>query len=104
MKGFVKVASLSDMAEDTAKMVTVGHAQVCLARSQGEIFAVADECTHAEVSLADGDVEHGTVECWLHGSKFDLRTGRPTGLPATEPVDVFPVQIDGDDVYVAVKE
>ena len=65
---------------------------------------VADECTHAEVPLSEGDVENGTVECWMHGSRFDLRTGAPTGLPATEPVQVFPVRVDGDDVYVAVKE
>jgi 3-phenylpropionate/trans-cinnamate dioxygenase ferredoxin subunit len=56
------------------------------------------------VPLSEGDVENGTVECWMHGSRFDLRTGEPTGLPATEPVQVFPVRVDGDDVYVAVKE
>jgi 3-phenylpropionate/trans-cinnamate dioxygenase ferredoxin subunit len=44
------------------------------------------------------------VECWLHGSRFDLRTGKPTGLPATEAVPVYSVRIDGDDIYVAVKE
>jgi nitrite reductase/ring-hydroxylating ferredoxin subunit len=102
--GFVKVASLSSLADDCAIQVTIGDVQVCLAKTQGEVLAVRDECSHAEVSLADGEVENGTVECWLHGSKFDLRTGTPTGLPATEPVPVYPVRIDGDDIYVAVKE
>jgi nitrite reductase/ring-hydroxylating ferredoxin subunit len=104
MSEFVKVASLADLQDDSAVLVAVGHTQICLARSQGEVMAIQDECSHAEVSLSDGEVENGTVECWLHGSKFDLRTGQPTGLPATEPVPVFPVRIDGDDVFVAVKE
>jgi 3-phenylpropionate/trans-cinnamate dioxygenase ferredoxin component len=104
VRGFVKVATLSSLAEDSAVQVEVGNTPVCIARSQGEVMAIFDECSHAEVSLSDGEVEHGTVECWLHGSRFDLRTGKPTGLPATESVPVYPVRIDGDDIYVAVKE
>jgi nitrite reductase/ring-hydroxylating ferredoxin subunit len=104
IKGFVRVAALSDLAEDTAKQVMVGGTPVCLARSQGEVMAIFDECSHAEVALSDGDVENCTVECWLHGSRFDLRTGKPIGLPATEAVPVYPVRIDGDDIFVAVKE
>jgi 3-phenylpropionate/trans-cinnamate dioxygenase ferredoxin component len=104
MKGFVKVASLASLAEDSALAIEIGATPICLARTGGEVFAVGDECSHAEVSLADGDVENGAIECWLHGSRFDLRTGRPSGLPATEPVPVYPVRIDGDDIYVAVKE
>jgi 3-phenylpropionate/trans-cinnamate dioxygenase ferredoxin component len=103
-RGFVRVAALSDLAEDSAIAVTVGGTPVCLARSQGEVMAILDECSHAEVALSDGEVEQCTVECWLHGSRFDLRTGKPTGLPATEAVRIFPVRIDGDDIYVAVKE
>jgi 3-phenylpropionate/trans-cinnamate dioxygenase ferredoxin component len=104
VKGFVKVASLSAIADDTAVHVEVGNVPVCLARSGGEVMAILDECSHAEVSLSDGEVENCTIECWLHGSRFDLRTGKPTGLPATEAVPVYPVRIDGDDIYVAVKE
>jgi nitrite reductase/ring-hydroxylating ferredoxin subunit len=103
-KGFVKVATLSALAEDTPVHVEVGRTPVCVVRSGGEVMALLDECSHAEVALSDGDVEHGTVECWLHGSRFDLRTGKPIGLPATEPVPIYPVRIDGDDIYVAVKE
>ena len=70
-----------------------------------EVFAVEDTCSHSYVPLSEGDVEGCTVECWLHGSRFDLRTGKPTGLPATEPVATFPVEVrenpDGtSDVYV----
>ena len=104
MNGFVKVCSLSALADETALHVDVGRTPVCVVRSQGEVVALLDECSHAEVALSDGDVEAGTIECWLHGSRFDLRTGKPTGLPATEAVPIYPVRIDGDDVLVAVKE
>jgi len=98
-----RVASLSDLADDTAVRVKVGGTPVCLARSGGEVFAVHDVCSHADVALSEGDVEDGTVECWLHGSRFDLRTGAPTGLPATKPVATYPVTIEGDDVLVDVE-
>jgi 3-phenylpropionate/trans-cinnamate dioxygenase ferredoxin component len=101
---FVRVCALSSLAEESALHVDVDGVEVCLARTQGEVFAIRDECSHAEVPLSEGDVEDGTVECWLHGSRFDLRSGKPTGLPATEAVPVYPVRIDGDDIYVAVKE
>jgi 3-phenylpropionate/trans-cinnamate dioxygenase ferredoxin subunit len=104
VRGYVKACSLAALPEESAVRVEIGRTPVCIARTMGEVLAVFDECSHAEVSLSDGEVEDGTVECWLHGSRFDLRTGLPTGLPATEPVAVYPVRVDGDDVYVAVKE
>ncbi len=68
----------------------VGDLDVALARDGDEFFAIQDMCSHAAVALSEGEVEDCTVECWLHGSRFDLRTGKPTGLPATEPVATFP--------------
>jgi 3-phenylpropionate/trans-cinnamate dioxygenase ferredoxin component len=64
----------------------------------GSIHVIDDTCSHAEVSLAEGEVEDCSIECWLHGSRFDLRTGRPTGLPATKPIAVYPVTVEGDTV------
>ncbi|MDP9434780.1 MAG: non-heme iron oxygenase ferredoxin subunit [Actinomycetota bacterium] len=84
--------------------VLVEGTPVCLARSGGEVFAVHDVCSHADVPLSEGDVEDGTVECWLHGSRFDLRTGKPTGLPATRPVPVYTVKTEGDDVLVSLEK
>jgi 3-phenylpropionate/trans-cinnamate dioxygenase ferredoxin subunit len=98
----VRVASLSDLPEEGAVRVDVAGRAICLARSQGEVFAVSDTCTHADVSLSEGDVQDGTVECWLHGSEFDLRTGAPTCLPATVPVATYPVTVEGGDVLVDV--
>ncbi len=69
------------------------------------MHAIDDTCTHADVSLSEGEVDGRTIECWLHGSRFDLVTGEPTGLPATRPVAVHAVTIDDSgDVLVAVKE
>ena len=95
---------LSQLADNSSVGVEIDDVPVCIARTQGEVYAINDICSHAEVNLSDGDVEDGTVECWLHGSRFDLRTGRPTGLPANRPVPTYPVKIDGDDVLVSVKE
>ena len=72
---------------------TVDDHEVAVARHGEEVFAVEDMCSHAAVALTEGEVEDGTIECWLHGSRFDLRTGKPTGLPATEPVATFPVEV-----------
>jgi len=96
--------ALDDVPDDGAKRVILGGVPVAVVRSDGDIYAIHDTCSHAEVSLSEGEVDGQTIECWLHGSRFDLVTGRPTGLPATKPVPVYPVKIDGDDIYVAVQE
>jgi len=98
--------AVADVPEDEAVGVTLGRHDVAVARHGDEFFAVENLCSHAAVALSEGEVEDCTVECWLHGSRFDLRTGKPTGLPATEPIATFPVEIrDGDNgpaVYVDV--
>jgi 3-phenylpropionate/trans-cinnamate dioxygenase ferredoxin component len=68
--------------------------------SMGQIHAIGDTCSHADISLAEGEIEGCAIECWGHGSQFDLRTGQPLQLPAYDPVPVFAVTLDGDDVYV----
>jgi 3-phenylpropionate/trans-cinnamate dioxygenase ferredoxin subunit len=99
-----RVCSIGDIADESAIRVVIDGQPVCVARSNGEFFAMHDVCSHAEVALSDGEVEDGSVECWLHGSRFDLRTGKPTGLPATKAVRVYRATIDGDDVLVALEK
>jgi nitrite reductase/ring-hydroxylating ferredoxin subunit len=99
----MRACSLSELPEEGALRVVLDGKPLCIARSQGEVFALSDICSHADVSLSEGDVEDGTVECWLHGSRFDLRTGMPTGLPATKPVATYPVTVEGDDVLVKLE-
>ncbi len=104
MTQFVRACALADVPEEGALGVEVKDTPVAIIRAGGEIFALHDVCSHAEVPLSEGEVYDHTIECWLHGSCFDLRTGEPTGLPATEPVPVYPVKIEGDDVLVAIDQ
>ncbi|TNM39634.1 non-heme iron oxygenase ferredoxin subunit [Nocardioides albidus] len=99
---FERVASLADVPEGEALGVTVDRYDVAIARDGDEVFALQDLCSHAAVQLSEGEVDGGTIECWLHGSCFDLRTGKPTNFPATEPVATFPVEVRDGDVYVDV--
>ncbi len=102
MPEFQRACAVDDVADGGAVRVEVGGVPVAVVRSDGEVYAIHDVCSHANVALSEGEVEDQTIECWLHGSRFDLVTGRPTGLPATQPVPVYPVKIDGDDVLVSV--
>ncbi len=99
---FVRVCALADVPPQGAIGVEVGDEPIAVIRVDGEVFALRDVCSHEEVPLSEGEVYDHTVECWLHGSCFDLRTGAPTGPPATKPVPTYPVKVDGGDVYVAV--
>jgi 3-phenylpropionate/trans-cinnamate dioxygenase ferredoxin subunit len=99
---FERACALSDVPEDEAVAAVVGAQNLAVARHGDEVFAVEDVCSHAAVALSEGEVEDCTIECWLHGSRFDLRTGKPTGLPATEPVATFAAEVRGDDIYVDV--
>ena len=97
---FERACALADVPGDEALGVTLGDQDVAVARHGDEVFALEDTCSHAAVALSEGEVGDCAVECWLHGSRFDLRTGKPTGLPATEPVATFAVEIRGEDVYI----
>jgi 3-phenylpropionate/trans-cinnamate dioxygenase ferredoxin subunit len=101
---FVRACSVSDLKEDGAISVVLGGDEIAIVKAEGEVYAIRDWCSHAAVPLSEGEVYDHTIECWLHGSCFDLRTGRPTAMPATEPVPVYPVKIEGDDVLVSIKE
>ena len=97
---FERAFALADVPTDEALAVTLGGYEVAVARNGDEVFAIQDQCSHAAVALSEGEVADCTVECWLHGSRFDLRTGKPIGPPATEPVATFAVEIRNDDVFV----
>jgi 3-phenylpropionate/trans-cinnamate dioxygenase ferredoxin component len=97
------VLKLSDLPDVGAVQVRIDGRPLSVVRAEdGSLHAIDDICTHANVSLSEGEVEDTTIECWLHGSRFDLRTGEPTGLPATVPVGVYAVTIEGDDVLVDI--
>ena len=103
---FERVCALSEVAEPGALRVELADIDIAVVRFEGEVYALEDRCSHQDVPLTEGDVEEfkgaPTIECWLHGSCFDLRTGEPTSMPATVPVPVYPVKIEGDDVLVSI--
>ena len=97
----VQVAMLDELALNEAKRVELDGLAIAVVRdAEGTVHAIGDRCSHGEISLSDGFVEDGTLECWAHGAKFDLRTGRPLSLPAYEPVPVFEVTIADGVVLV----
>lgn len=99
---WVPAGPLDQLDDDTAVHVDLAGHPVCLTRSQGTVHAMLDECSHGQVLLSEGDVEDGYVECWMHGSRFDLSTGVPTGPPATQPVPVYPVRVIDTGIEVAL--
>ena len=92
----VDVCAVSDIPDGGALRVLVGDYAVALAHCDGVVRGVLDVCSHADVALSEGEVDDCSIECWLHGSRFDLRTGEALSLPATSPVPVFDVQIVGE--------
>ena len=78
------------------------HAFAIVRTDDGEFYAIDDTCSHAEVSLSEGDVDGCEIECWAHGSRFDLRTGKPNELPAMTPIRTYPTRVEGDTVLVDV--
>jgi 3-phenylpropionate/trans-cinnamate dioxygenase ferredoxin subunit len=99
---YVAVCTLGDLAEGEPRKEVVNGTTIAVVLSDGEVYAINDTCSHGQVSLAEGEVEGCLLECWLHGSQFDLRTGQPVSLPATDPVPVYPVKVEGDTVFVQV--
>lgn len=94
---------LPELDRGSVVKVVLRGVPVAVVRCEDDsVHAVGDTCTHADVSLSEGEVDDCTIECWLHGSTFDLRTGKPLALPAIRPVPVYPVTLDGDDVFVDV--
>jgi 3-phenylpropionate/trans-cinnamate dioxygenase ferredoxin subunit len=102
--GFVKVAQVSELTPGEMTMVNLGDDQVLLANVNGNIHAVEDICSHAYASLSEGDLNGEEVECPLHGGVFSVVTGEALGPPADDPVKLYQVRIDGDDVLIAPPE
>ncbi len=89
-----------DELGDLPLAVEVADTELALVRVGEEIFAITDECSHGKVPLSEGDVVDCTIECYLHGSAFDLRTGAALNLPATQPVPVYSTRVVDGRVQV----
>jgi 3-phenylpropionate/trans-cinnamate dioxygenase ferredoxin subunit len=93
------------LASGEARRFDVDGNRLALVRIGDDFHAIGDRCTHADISLAEGevDVDDCTIECWKHGSTFSLLTGEPQTMPATRPTPVHEVEFDGDDVVVVIR-
>ena len=101
----VRVASVDEIPEDMLKKVEVDHTPICLAHADdGNFYAINDTCTHEEFSLSDGELWGLDVECPQHGSRFNLVTGKVTGLPAVIPATTYPVTVEGTEVFVELPD
>lgn len=96
------VSKVIDLSADVPRGFMVRGVAICLVHTCGEVFAVHNRCTHASVPLSDGEVDDCAVECSMHGSRFDLRTGAVLNLPATAPVKTYPVRVVDGHVQIAL--
>lgn len=97
----VRVCAESELGPGEAVKVLIGGAAVALVKdADGTCHAIGDTCSHAEISLSEGFVEEGQIECWAHGARFDLHSGRALTLPATDPIPVYQVNVVDGDIYV----
>ena len=101
----VRVCATTDLQPGTAKRFDIDGRSIAIVRIDDYFYAIGDRCTHADISLSEGEVlcDEREIECWKHGSTFSLVTGEPQSLPATRAVPVYDVTVDGDDVMVKVK-
>jgi 3-phenylpropionate/trans-cinnamate dioxygenase ferredoxin component len=95
-----RLCQLAEVADAGSLRVELAEVDIAVVRVGDEVFALDDVCSHAEFPLTDGEVDGTTIECALHGSRFDLRTGKPLGPPATQPVRTYPVFVTDGDVYI----
>ena len=100
----IPVCKVGDVEPNSAIRVDKGGHRIAVVRIGDDWYAIGDQCSHAEASLAEGEVwpDECEIECPKHGSAFSLKTGEPLTLPATQPVPTYTVRVDGDDVLVRV--
>ena len=105
MGRWLRICPAEAVPEGHAARVEVGDLPIALFNVEGEFQCLDDTCSHALASLSEGELHPSscTVECPLHGSQFDLRTGDPTSLPAVEPVAVHPVEVREGEVWVELE-
>ncbi len=100
----IEIGAIDTLPRGRGVRVTVGEERIAMFRIGNEVYAIGDRCSHAEASLAEGEVFDHEVECPRHGSEFDLATGEALSLPATKPVPTYPVSIEGGTVYLLLED
>ena len=102
----VRLCAKHEIESGSARRFDVDNQRIALIRIDDDFYAIGDRCSHADYSLAEGEVytKDREIECWKHGSTFSLETGKPQMLPATRPVPVYKVEVQGDDVMLTLED
>ena len=99
----IRICAVEDIKPGKSIRVKLGDEAIAVVRTKsGEVKAINDKCSHGEISLSEGFIDDSTIECWAHGAKFDLATGKPLSLPAYEPVNTYEVIIDNGDIFLEI--
>ena len=103
---YVRVAALSALSEGSVLGVEADGKRVCLAHCDGRVYAFADNCSHRDFPLSNGEIDPDdcTITCEWHGATFDIRSGRPLCLPAITPIAVYACRVDAEGIFVDVEE
>lgn len=101
---WVRVCSTTDFPKDGGKAFRINNVSLAIFRSEGKYYATIDRCSHEDELLSEGWLDGCHIECPRHGAMFDLRTGEAMSLPATEPIAVYPVRIEGTDIFVKLQD
>lgn len=104
MPQLIEVCPIAELPPGTARVVRLQELEIGVFNCAGTVYAIEDRCSHDDGTLVDGELDQQacTIECPRHGSRFDLRTGKPKTLPAYLPVDTFPVRVEGDMIKLEV--
>lgn len=100
------VCALADISDGAVKRVVIGDVEIAVVRIDDKVYAIGDRCSHANVSLSEGEVHCETkeLECSKHGSSFSLETGIPSSLPATQPVPVYAADVVDGNVFITISD
>jgi 3-phenylpropionate/trans-cinnamate dioxygenase ferredoxin subunit len=100
----LSLCKADELESGKARRFDVDGHRIALVRIGDDFYAIGDQCSHENYSLAEGEVfeDECEIECWKHGSTFDLRTGEPQSLPAVKPVPVYDVKVEDGEVKVVV--
>ena len=100
----IALGAVADLPDGRGIRVDYGEHRVAVFRIGDSVYAIGDRCSHAEASLAEGEVLDLDVECPRHGSEFNLETGKPASFPATKPVPVYDVRVDGTEAFLVIED
>lgn len=99
---FIRAAGVGDVPDSDVRKIKVGGLTLALFNLDGEYFALQHFCTHEEVSLTEGFVDGGQVECPKHAGRFDIRSGRAMSAPCTVDARTYPVRVEGGDIMIGI--